>query len=267
MLDRAAARDKVMVMTHSLSTSLPVVASVPAATTLNIGMVLFDGLTQLDLTGPYEVLARMPHTRVHLVAESLLPVRSEWGLCVLPGATFADAPPLDVLCVPGGWGVNASLENEPLLAFLAAQGAQARYVTSVCSGSLLLGAAGLLQGYRATTHWMSRELLPLFGAEAVSERVVRDRNRITGAGVTAGIDFGLVLAEELFGAETAQAIQLAVEYTPAPPFNSGSPDSASESVRAGVLRASSRALAERREIVERAAARLNRAEQRQVESQ
>jgi cyclohexyl-isocyanide hydratase len=233
-------------------------AAIPAATAeLSIGMILFDGLTQLDLTGPYEVLARMPGTRVSLIAGHGDAARSEWGLRILPDATFDDAPRLDVLFVPGGWGVNAALEDDALLAFLARRAPEARYVTSVCSGSLLLGAAGLLRGYRATTHWMSHDLLALFGADAVAERVVRDRNRITGAGVTAGIDFGLVLAHELFGAETAQAIQLAVEYEPAPPFDSGTPATASDAVRTRVLRVSARALAERRVIVERAATRLH----------
>lgn len=225
---------------------------------LTIGMLLFDGLTQLDLTGPYEVLARMPNTRVYLVAENSDAIRSEWGLRILPDVTFDGAPPLDVLCVPGGWGVNAQLENEALIDFLKTRGETARYVTSVCSGALLLGAAGLLRGYRATTHWMSLELLQLFGAEAVTARVVRDRNRITGAGVTAGIDFGLVLAQELFGLAAAEAIQLALEYQPAPPFDSGSPGTAPADVRTAVLGASRESLAARRTIVERAAAWLQR---------
>ena len=227
-----------------------------APTPLSVGMVLFDGLTQLDLTGPYEVLARMPGTQVHLVAASREPVRTEWGLTITPNATFDDAPPLDILCVPGGWGVNARLDDAVLLAFLRARAAHARYVTSVCSGALLLGVAGLLRGYRATTHWLSLDLLPLFGAEAVEARVVRDRNRITGAGVTAGIELGLVLAAELFGAPVAQAIQLAIEYSPAPPFDSGSPRTAPADVRTAVTDASRNALAERRAIAERAAHRL-----------
>ena len=227
-----------------------------AATPVSVGMVLFDGLAQLDLTGPYEVLARMPDTRVHLVAASREPVRSEWGLAIVPDATFDDAPPIDVLCVPGGWGVNARLTDDALLAFLRARGERARYVTSVCSGALLLGAAGLLRGYRATTHWLSLGLLPLFGAEAVDARVVHDRNRITGAGVTAGVDFGLVLAAELFDASVAQTIQLAIEYDPAPPFDSGSPRAAPADIRAAVVHASRRMLAERRALVDRAAGRL-----------
>jgi len=223
---------------------------------LSVGMVLFPGLTQLDLTGAYEVLARMPDTRVHLVASTLDPVRSEWGLTIVPDATFRDAPTLDVLCVPGGWGVNAYLADDELLHFLRTRGDSARYVTSVCSGALLLGAAGLLRGYRATTHWLSLDLLPLLGAEAVGQRVVRDRNRVTGAGVTAGLDFGLALAAELFGPEVAQRIQLAIEYAPAPPFDSGAPDTAPAAIREVLRREAHDALHRRRELVEAAARRL-----------
>jgi cyclohexyl-isocyanide hydratase len=219
-------------------------------------MVLFPGLTQLDLTGAYEVLARMPDTSVRLVASTLEPVRTEWGLTILPDATFRDAPALDILCVPGGWGVDAQLTDEEVLDFLRARGERARYVTSVCSGALLLGAAGLLRGYRATTHWLSLDLLPLLGAEAVRARVVRDRNRFTGAGVTAGIDFGLALAADLFGPAVAQRIQLAIEYAPAPPFDSGSPETAPDEVRRALSQGSRDALARRRALVETAARRL-----------
>ena len=224
---------------------------VPQETPFSIGMVLFDGVTQLDLTGPYEVFARMPNARVQLVAASLAPVRTEWGLTITPDVTFDDAPELHLLCVPGGWGVDGQLEDDRMLAFLRARGSEALFVTSVCSGALLLGAAGLLRGYRATTHWLSLDLLPLFGAEPVDERVVRDRNRITGAGVTAGVDFALVVAAELFGAAAAQAIQLAIEYRPAPPFGSGSPHTAPSEVLGAVTDASAGKLARRRAIVER----------------
>jgi cyclohexyl-isocyanide hydratase len=217
---------------------------------LSVGMLLFEGMTQLDLTGAYEVLARMPRTRVLLLASSLKPVRSEWGLTITPDIAFGEVPPLDVICVPGGWGVNALLTDALVLDFLRMQGEGARYVTSVCSGALLLGAAGLLRGYRATTHWMSLDLLHLFGATPVAERVVRDRNRITGAGVTAGIDFGLVLAAELCGASVAQGIQLAIEYHPSPPFDSGSPRTAQQDVRQAVSRAGESSLAQRRAIIE-----------------
>lgn len=217
-----------------------------------VGLVLFEGMTQLDLTGPYEVFARMPNTRVLLVASSLEPVRTEWGLTITPDVSFDQAPPLDLLCVSGGKTVTALLEDERMLDFLRVQGESARYVTSVCSGALLLGAAGLLRGYRATTHWLSLEFLPFFGAESVDDRVVRDRNRITGAGVTAGIDFALVVAAELFGTPEAQRIQLAIEYRPAPPFDSGAPHTAPDEVREAVRGANAEALAHRRGAVERA---------------
>ncbi len=225
------------------------------ATTITVGMVLFDAMTQLDLTGPYEVFARMPETRVILIASTHSPVRTEWGLTITPDFTFDDAPALDLLCVPGGWGVNALLEDAPLLTFLRLRAAHARFVTSVCSGALLLGAAGLLRGYRATTHWQSLELLRMFGAEPVMQRVVRDRNRITGAGVTSGIDFALVVAAELFEDIVAQQIQLAIEYAPDPPFHAGSPLTSPESVRRTVAGAAESSLANRRAIIERIAQR------------
>src|SRR5689334_16272897 len=221
-------------------------------TSLSVGIPLFDGVTQLDLTGPYEVLARMPNTRVSLLSSTLEPVRTEWGLTITPDLTLSDAPMFDVICVPGGWGVNAALTDDALLSFLRRQGESARYLTSVCSGALLLGAAGLLRGYRATTHWMSLDFLRAFGAEPVNQRVVRDRNRITGGGVTAGIDFALFVAGELFGDAVAQSIQLAVEYDPAPPYASGSPSVAPEHITRQVLRASADGLARRKAIVERA---------------
>ena len=226
---------------------------------LNVGMVLFPRLTQLDLTAPHEVLARMPDTRVHLVAASLAPVRGDRGLTISPDATFDTVPPLDLLCVPGGPGVDALMEDARMLDFLRAQAEHARYVTSVCTGALLLGAAGLLDGYRATTHWLSLDLLPLFGAEPVAERVVVDRNRITGGGVTAGLDFALSVAAALFGVELAQEIQLSLEYDPAPPWPGGSPRTAPPGVLRSVTASREAAQAERRAIVERAAARLRAA--------
>jgi len=224
--------------------------------TLSVGMVLFPGLTQLDLAGPYEVLARLPNTTVYLVAATVAPVRTERGLTITPAATFDDVPSLDVICVPGGPGVDPLMEDARLLGFLQAQAPRARYVTSVCTGALLLGAAGLLQGYRATTHWLSLDLLPLFGAVPVKERVVIDRNRLTGGGVTAGIDLGLAMAAELCGRAVAEEIQLTIEYDPAPPFQSGSPRTAPPAVLERVTRAREQSQAERRAIAERAAARL-----------
>lgn len=223
-----------------------------------IGMVLFPNFTHLDLTGPFEVFGRIPKARVVAVAAGLEAVTSDTGLRVLPDVSFAAAPACDVLCVPGGPGVNPMLEDDDLLGFLKAQAEQARYVTSVCTGSLLLGAAGLLRGYRASTHWLSMDLLALFGAVPVRERVVIDRNRITGGGVTAGIDFGLVVAAAIAGDEVAQQIQLMLEYDPAPPFDAGSPLRAPAEVVAAVRRQGAQYLDARTVIAARAAARLPR---------
>jgi len=196
------------------------------STALDIGFLLFPQVTQLDLTGPAQILGRIPGARVHLPWKSVDPVPTDVGFTINPTTTFADCPPLDVLCVPGGFGIEALFDDEETLAFLRRQGQQARYVTSVCNGSLVLGAAGLLRGYRSACHWLWRDYLPRFGAIPVAERVVRDRNRISGGGVTAGIDFGLVLAAELAGEEVAKTLQLAFEYDPQPPFDCGSPESA-----------------------------------------
>lgn len=223
---------------------------------LRIGFLVFPRVTQLDLAGPYEVFGRLPETSVHLVAKTADPIRSEWGLTFLPTETFDDPPRLDVVCVPGGNGINALLDDDRVLAFLREQAAAATYVTAVCTGALVLGAAGLLRGYRATTHWLSLELLPLLGAEPVDERVVIDRNRVTGGGVTAGIDFALTLAAMLRGEPLAREIQLQLEYDPAPPFASGSPRIAQASTVATVREKRSASQAERRRLVERAAARL-----------
>ncbi|WP_036171243.1 DJ-1/PfpI family protein [Massilia sp. 9096] len=195
---------------------------------LHIGFLLFPQVTQLDLTGPAQMLARVPGAQVHLLWKSLDPVPTDVGFTINPTTTFADAPQLDVLCVPGGFGIEHRLDDEATLAFLRRQGAHAKYVTSVCNGALLLGAAGLLRGYRSACHWMWRDLLPLFGAVRVDQRIVRDRNRISGGGVTAGIDFGLALAAELAGDEVAKLLQLAFEYDPQPPFDCGSPETAGQ---------------------------------------
>ncbi|BAY36451.1 ThiJ/PfpI domain-containing protein [Nostoc sp. NIES-2111] len=218
---------------------------------ISIGIVLFPGVTQLDFTGPYEVFTRFPNINLYLLSNTLEPIRSDRGLTFLPDTTFAQAPNLDVLFVPGGPGINAKLEDKNFLDFLKTQGEQARYVTSVCTGSLLLAAAGLLDGYRATTHWLSFELLAMLGVEAVKQRIVIDRNRITGGGVTAGIDFGLAIAAELFGETLAQEIQLQIEYNPQPPFNSGSLDTASADVLERVQAASRNFQESRRQIIQR----------------
>jgi cyclohexyl-isocyanide hydratase len=200
------------------------------ANTLHIGLLVFPGVQQLDLTGPYEVLASLPGAAMHLAGRALDPVRSATGLELRPTVTYVDCPALDVLCVPGGIGVNALMRDPVTLDFVRRQAKQARYVTSVCTGALVLGAAGLLRGKRATTHWASHDFLERFGAIPVKERVVRDGNLFTGGGVTAGIDFALTLAAELAGRETAEAIQLELEYAPAPPFNAGTPETAPKAV-------------------------------------
>lgn len=191
---------------------------------MNIGMLLYPGLTQLDLTGPFEVLSALPGARVHLVWKDTSVVRSDTGLGLMPTTSFDECPPLDVVFVPGGLQQAPMMTDAAVLAFLRRHGSSARYVTSVCGGSLILGAAGLLEGYDATTHWAFADALASFGARFVRGRVVVDRNRITGGGVTAGIDFGLRLVAEIAGDRSAQALQLALEYDPSPPFRCGHPD-------------------------------------------
>jgi cyclohexyl-isocyanide hydratase len=221
-----------------------------------IGLVLFPQLTQLDLTGPFEVLARLPNADVHLVWKNLEPVVSDIGLKILPTKTFADCPKLDVICIPGGPGMNDLLNDTEVLTFVSEQGANARYVTSVCTGALVLGAAGLLRGYKAATHWASMQFLESFGATPVNMRVCIDRNRITGGGVTAGIDFGLLLAEALADRLTAEKIQLYMEYNPQPPFAAGSPDTAPPAVLAEFRAYAENMLKKRGEAVSKAAQRL-----------
>lgn len=194
--------------------------------TIHIGFLVFPKVTQLDLTGPAQVLSRVPGAKVHLVWKAIEPLMTDVGFSINPTVAFEACPQLDVLCVPGGFGVVDQLSDGETLAFLRAQGKAARYVTSVCNGSLLLGAAGLLTGYKSTCHWMWRHYLAQFGAEPVAARVVRDRNRLSGGGVTSGIDFAFTLAAELAGEEAARMIQLGLEYDPQPPFDSGSPEKA-----------------------------------------
>ncbi len=194
---------------------------------LSFGFLVFPDIQQLDLTGPYEIVSVLDRPKqVHLIWRDRAPVRSTTGIALTPTARFADCPPLDVVCVPGGVGINRLLADPEVLDFLRRQGETARYVTSVCTGSLVLGAAGLLKGVRATSHWSAKDLLPGFGAVPAPGRVVRDGRVITAGGVTAGIDFGLTIIAELCGEEAAQACQLQLEYAPAPPFDAGTPETA-----------------------------------------
>ena len=223
---------------------------------MHIGILIFPAVTQLDATGPAQVLARTPGATLHMIWKTRDPVKTDAGFSIVPTTTFADCPQLDVICIPGGAGQIDLMNDAETLSFVAAQGAKARYVTSVCTGSLVLGAAGLLNGYKSACHWASRDLLAAFGAIPVAERVVRDRNRFSGGGVTAGIDFGLTLLAELAGDEVAQSVQLGLEYDPQPPFQSGSPEKAGAERTARVRAQMEKMIARRQEANARAAARL-----------
>jgi cyclohexyl-isocyanide hydratase len=222
-------------------------------TPTRIGFLLWDGLTQLDMTGPAQVLSHMPGAELHYVWKSLDPVMSDCGLALMPTRTLESCPPLDILCVPGGAPVAPVMRDAAVLDWLRRQAADARLVTSVCTGSLILAAAGLLQGYRAGCYWASGHQLPLFGAEFVAERVVIDRNRITAGGVTSGIDFAFRIIEHLHGRDLAEAVQLAIEYDPQP-LAGGTPESARPEILARVKAMMAERLARREaEIAEIAA--------------
>ena len=223
---------------------------------LQIGLVLFPKVTQLDFTGPLQVFSSVPGAKVHLIWKRIEPVASDSVLTLTPTTTFADCPQLDVICVPGGFGTDDMVNDAEMLDFLRQQAKAAKYVTSVCTGSLVLGAAGLLKGYRATTHWSAMDMLAPYGATPAKTRVCVDRNRITGGGVTAGIDFALTLVSILLDRPTAEMIQLRLEYNPAPPFNSGSPDAAPPEILALMKERIAPAQQRRSEAVGRAAARL-----------
>lgn len=222
----------------------------------HIGLLLFPEITQLDMTGPYEVFTKIPDAEVHLIWKSVGPVIANGGMKIHADTSYADCPQLDLLCVPGGGGMNALLNDEETLAFLRRQAPGARYVTSVCTGALVLGAAGLLKGKKAATHWMSMDMLKAFGAIPTHERVVTDGKIITGGGVTAGIDFALTVAADLCGADVARAIQLGIEYDPQPPFTAGSPKGAGAEAVAKARTAAAKRQDEREAEVRKAAARL-----------
>ena len=224
---------------------------------LQIGFLVFPKVTQLDFTGPLQVFSAVPGAKVHLIWKRIEPVPTDTVMMLTPTTTFADCPQLDVICVPGGAGISDMVNDEEMLAFLRKQAEGAKYVTSVCTGSLVLGAAGLLKGYRAATHWSAMEYLSAFGATPTKTRVCADRNRITGGGVTAGIDFALTVVSTLVDRKTAEAIQLGIEYNPAPPFNAGSPDTAPEDTVARVRERIAQTQILRGQAITRAAARLS----------
>jgi cyclohexyl-isocyanide hydratase len=221
----------------------------------SIGFVIFPELTQLDFTGPLQVLARLPGSTVHIAAKSEAPVPSDCGLALVPTCTFATCPPLDLICVPGGVnGVIEAIADHPTVEFVRLQASRAKYVTSVCTGAFVLGIAGLLKGRRATTHWAYTDLLPCIGATHEKARVVKDGNVITAGGVTSGIDFGLSVVAEIAGEQTARTIQLGIEYDPAPPFDCGHPDRAPASVKSALSERYGNAHAALRAGIERAGA-------------
>jgi cyclohexyl-isocyanide hydratase len=222
-----------------------------------IVFAIFPGVTQLDFTGPHQVFTALPGAEVMLASSAGGTIEAGGGMTFAGVRRLADIKECDIICVPGGRGSTDNAMHDPVfLTELRRLAAGARYVTSVCTGALVLGAAGLLRGKRATTHWAWRELLVPFGATPVAERVVRDGNVITGGGVTAGIDFALTVVAELAGAETAQAIQLGIEYAPAPPFDAGLPETAPPAILARVRERNAATAVERRRQVAEAAARL-----------
>ena len=223
--------------------------------TFQVGILVFPRVQQLDLTGPYEVFASVPGLEVRLVWKRVEPIVSATRLVLTPDMAFADCPPLDVLCVPGGVGVNPLLEDEEVLAFLRRQAGHARHVTSVCTGALVLAAAGLLDGRRATTHWCAHQFLAPLGAVPVQARVVADGRFMSGGGVTAGIDMALTVVGELCGRATAEAVQLNLEYAPEPPFAAGRPETAPAEIVERVRERGQASRSEREAIVARLAAK------------
>jgi cyclohexyl-isocyanide hydratase len=221
----------------------------------HIGFLLYPDLTQLDLTGPAQFLSRAPGAKVHYIWKEIRPIPSDAGLALMPTTTFKDCPQLDMICIPGGAGQVALMSDEETLSFLRTQAVKAKYVTSVCTGALVLGAAGLITGYKSTCHWMWHDMLAAFGAIPVKARVVKDRNRISGGGVTAGIDFALTVIAEEWGDEVAKSIQLFLEYDPQPPFDCGSPERAGPERTAKAKKMLEALITQRETVINEVAAR------------
>jgi cyclohexyl-isocyanide hydratase len=224
---------------------------------IRVVFLVYPNVTQLDLTGPAQVLSRLGEASIDLVWKTLDPVPTDSGFALLPTATLDDVTDADILCIPGGFGCIDVMEDDDALNWVRAISERAQWVTSVCTGSLILGAAGLLNGYRATSHWAWRDYLKLFGAEPVAERVVFDRNRVSGGGVTAGIDFALALTAKIRGEQHARAVQLGLEYDPHPPFESGTPELAGEELVELALQRSNRIAPDREQRVRAVANRMN----------
>jgi len=229
---------------------------IPEDQPLQIGSLLFEGLDQIDLTGPFEVLSRLPNSTTRIYGLTADPVRDVKGLRLAPDAPLSTAPQLDVLHIPGGPGQEALMEDEAVLDWIRRQAAGAQIVFSVCTGALICGAAGLLKGRRATTYWSALHLLPYFGALPVDARVVVDGNLVCAAGVTSGLDGALRVAAMLRGDEVAEAIQLYMQYAPEPPFNAGSPETAPPEIVAAVRASAAEIMARREETAQAVAKRL-----------
>jgi cyclohexyl-isocyanide hydratase len=225
---------------------------------IRVVFLVYPNVTQLDLTGPAQVLSRLGEAKVDLVWKTRDPVQTDSGFALLPTATLHEVTQADILCVPGGFGCTDVMQDEEALEWVRTVADGAQWVTSVCTGSLILGAAGLLQGYRATSHWAWRDYLSLFGAEPAAKRVVFDRNRVTGGGVTAGIDFALALMAAIRGEDFARSVQLGLEYDPNPPFDSGTPEKAGRDLVEAVKRRSDRLSPDRAEKISQAAERMKR---------
>ena len=223
---------------------------------MQIAFLLFPGLTQLDMTGPAQFLSLMPGATMDLVWKNTEPVMTDAGFAIQPTASFADVGHVDILCIPGGVGVSEVMNDDEAMAWIRQVGAEAEWVTSVCTGSLILGAAGLLKGYKATTHWAWHHHLAQFGAEPVKARTVTDRNRVTGGGVTAGIDFALTLIALVSGEGVAKTLQLGLEYDPCPPFDAGTPDKAAPEIVEAYTAAVSASVPQREAEISEAAKRL-----------
>jgi cyclohexyl-isocyanide hydratase len=231
-------------------------AQVAPETHLQIGSLIFDRLDQIDLTGSFEVFSRIPNCTYRIYGKTTAPLRDLRGLRMMADATLAEAPRLDLLHIPGGFGQEAVMDDEEVLGWIRHQAKDAHCVFSVCTGALILGAAGLLQGRRATTHWASIDLLPHFGATVVNARVVRDGKFVFAAGVTSGIDGALRVAADLRGDDVAQVIQLGIAYAPEPPFNAGTPETAPPAVLAQAQEAMRPITEQRIATARRIAARL-----------
>lgn len=229
---------------------------IPEEIHLNIGAIIFPGLDQTDFTAPFEVLSRLPNSTFHILWKEKMPVKDVKGLILTPEKTLAESPPLDLLLIPGGYGQEALMEDETVLCFIREQAVNAKYVFSVCTGALICGAAGLLKGVRATTHWSAFHLLEYFGAIPVDERVAIDGKIVSAGGVTAGIDGALRVAALLRGDRVAQEIQLQIQYAPEPPFNSGTPATAPPEILADARSSNREITATRLTTAKRIAARL-----------